>query len=134
MPTIGNTHLLYVIFPLFLHTGGIDNLVSIPIMTVFPTMQKVCPSQLIVERELPTLPEHPSSSPVFSGIRVTRSLVLCVMFCRSLPAPFSFGHCVVCPSSIYEYWLPPFDIFKLVLFCTFVTDMVYLLQKLTVLR
>jgi len=31
-----------------------------------------------------TLPEHLSSPPVFSGVRVTRSLVLCVMFCRSL--------------------------------------------------
>ena len=35
------------------------------------------------------------SSPVFSGVRVTRSLVLCVMFCRSLFVPF--GHCIVCP-------------------------------------
>jgi len=31
-----------------------------------------------------TVPEHLSSLPVFSGVRVTRSLVLCVMFCRSL--------------------------------------------------
>ena len=39
----------------------------------------------LVEQELLTLPEHLSSHPVFSGvIRVTRSLVLCVMFCRSL--------------------------------------------------
>jgi hypothetical protein len=30
------------------------------------------------EEELPTLPEHLSSPPVFSGVRVTRSLVLCV--------------------------------------------------------
>jgi hypothetical protein len=32
------------------------------------------------EQELPTLPEHPSSPPVFSGVRVTRSLVLYVYF------------------------------------------------------
>ena len=57
------------------------------------------------EEELPTLPEHLSSPPVFSGVRVTRSLVLCVClidryfsFC-----PFSFGHCVVCSSSIYGF-------------------------------
>ena len=31
-------------------------------------------------QELPTLPEHLSSPPVFSGVRVTRSLVLCVCF------------------------------------------------------
>ena len=35
---------------------------------------------LLVEQELPSLPEHLSSSPVFSGVRVTRSLVLCVCF------------------------------------------------------
>ena len=39
----------------------------------------------LVELELLTLPEHLSSPPVFSGVRVTRSLVLCVCFvCRSL--------------------------------------------------
>ena len=32
----------------------------------------------LVEQELLTLPEHLSSPPVFSGVRVTRSLVLCV--------------------------------------------------------
>ena len=30
-------------------------------------------------------------TPVFSGVRV---------------CPFSFGHCIVCPSSIYGFWLP----------------------------
>ena len=37
----------------------------------------------LVEQELLTLPEHLNSPPVFSGVRVTRSLVLYV-FCRSL--------------------------------------------------
>ena len=40
-------------------------------------------------------------SPVFSGVRFTRSLVICVCFvdrCLSF-CPFSFGHCVVCPST-----------------------------------
>jgi hypothetical protein len=61
-----------------------------------------------MEQELLTVPEHPSSSPVFSGVRVTRSLVLyvcfvdhCLFFCT-----FSIGHCVVCSSSIYGFWLP----------------------------
>ena len=39
---------------------------------------------LLVEQEPLTLPEHRSSPPVFSGVSVTRSLVLCVVFCRSL--------------------------------------------------
>ena len=34
----------------------------------------------LVEQELLTLPEHVSSPPVFSGVHVTRSLVLCVCF------------------------------------------------------
>ena len=39
---------------------------------------------LLMEQELLTLPEHLSSSPVFIGVRVNLSLVLCVMFCRLL--------------------------------------------------
>ena len=49
----------------------------------------------------------PLFTPAFSGVRVTRSLVLYVCFvdcCLSF-CTFSFGHCVVC-SSIYGYWLP----------------------------
>ena len=38
----------------------------------------------LVENELPTLPEHPSSLPAFSGVRVVRSVVFCLLFCRSL--------------------------------------------------
>ena len=40
-----------------------------------------------------------------SGVRVTRSSVLCVCFvdrCLSF-CTFSFGHCVVCSSSIYGF-------------------------------
>ena len=61
----------------------------------------------LVEQELLTLPEHLSSSSVLSGVRVTRSLVLCVCFvdrCLSF-CTFTFGHCVVCSSSIYGFWL-----------------------------
>ena len=62
----------------------------------------------LVEQELLTLLEYLSSPPVFSGVHVTQSLVLylcfvyrCFSFCT-----FSFGHCVVCSSSIYGFWLP----------------------------
>ena len=62
----------------------------------------------LVEQELPTLPGHLSSPLVFSGVRVTRSLVLCVCFVdRCSPfCRFSDVHCVVCSSSIYRFWLP----------------------------
>ena len=51
--------------------------------------------------------EHRSSSPVCSGVRVTRSWVLCVCLVDRFLSfcPFSFGHCAVCPS-IYGFWLP----------------------------
>ena len=52
-----------------------------------------------------TLPEHLSSSPVFSGVRFTRYIVLCDCFVdRCLYfCTFSFDHCVVCSSSIYGF-------------------------------
>jgi len=56
----------------------------------------------LVEQELLILPKRMSSPPVFNGVRVARSLVLCV--CCLFFYPFSFRHCVVCPS-IYWYWL-----------------------------
>ena len=59
----------------------------------------------LVEQELFIILEHPSSPPVFNGVRFTRSLVLCVCFvdrCLSF-CTFSFGHCVVCSSSIYGF-------------------------------
>ena len=39
-----------------------------------------------------------------SGVRVARSLVFCVVFCRSLFVllSLSFDHCIVVPSSIYD--------------------------------
>ena len=55
-----------------------------------------------MEQELLTLPELLSSPTVFSEVPFTRLLVLCACFvarCLSF-CPFSFGHCVVCPSSI----------------------------------
>jgi len=52
-----------------------------PLITGFVT--RVIRRVLLVEQELPTLPEHPSSPPVLSGVCDIRSSVLCV-FCRSL--------------------------------------------------
>ena len=62
----------------------------------------------LVERELLILPKLLSSPSGFSGVRITRSLVLCVCFvdrCLSF-CNFSFSHCVVCFSSIYGFCLP----------------------------
>ena len=63
----------------------------------------------LVEQELLIFAGHLSSPPpIFSGVRITRSLVLCICFvdrCLSF-CSFSFGHCVVCSSSTYGFWLP----------------------------
>jgi hypothetical protein len=65
-----------------------------------------------VEQELITLQGHLRLHPVFSGgfsgVRLTRSLVLCACFitrCLSF-CNFSFGHFVVYSSSIYGFRLP----------------------------
>jgi hypothetical protein len=49
----------------------------------------------LVEQELLTLPEHLSSTSVFSWVRVTRPLVLCVMFYRSLFFLLYFFFCLL---------------------------------------
>jgi hypothetical protein len=65
-----------------------------------------------VDQELITLQGHLRLHPVFSGgfsgVRLTRSLVLCACFinrCLSF-CNFSFGHFVVYSSSIYGFRLP----------------------------
>jgi hypothetical protein len=72
----------------------------------------------LVEQELLTLPEHMCSPPVFSEVRVTRSLVLYVCFVNR----FFFGAFVLFPLGIvlsvllrYTEFDCPFGIFKLFL-------------------
>ena len=66
----------------------------------------------LLEQELPTLLEHLSSLPVFSGVRVIRSLVLCVCFVNRCMffCPFSLVLCVLLRFTDSDY---PFGIFKL---------------------
>jgi hypothetical protein len=73
----------------------------------------------LVKHALLTLPEHMSSPPIFSGVHATRSLVLYICFvdcCLSF-CSFSFGHCVVCSSSIYELLLPLWYLQSLLVKC-----------------
>jgi hypothetical protein len=65
------------------------------------TYQVTIPAPLVTPI---VLPMHLNSGLGFSGVRVARSLVSCVMFFRSLFVLFSSGHCVVC-HSIYGFWL-----------------------------
>ena len=70
----------------------------------------------LVEQELPTLPEHLSSPPVFSGVRVTRSLVLYVCFVDRCLSFCTFFLAIVL-SVLLRYTDSdcPFGIFKLFL-------------------
>jgi len=67
-----------------------------------------------MEQELVVLPEHLSSSSVFIGVRVVRSLIFCVMLCRSLFAlfPLSIVLPVLLRFAVSDY---PFGFFKLFL-------------------
>ena len=66
------------------------------------------------EQELLTLPEHLSSPPVISGVRVTRSLVLCVCF-EIVVCPFVLFILATVLSVLLRFTASdyPYDIFKL---------------------
>ena len=73
----------------------------------------------LVEQELRTLPAAHMSSPlVLSGVRVTRSLVLCVMFCGSV---FDLFLLAIVLSVLLRFTNSdyPFGIFKLFLKCIY---------------
>jgi len=71
----------------------------------------------LVEQELRTLSEHLSSHLVFSGVRVTQSLVFCIMFRRSLFVLLFFFFWPLCCLSILRFTSSdyPVVIFKLFL-------------------
>ena len=79
----------------------------------------------LVEQELPTLPGHLSSPPVFRGVRVTQSLVLCVCFvdrCLFVCTFFFWPLFELLRYTDFDY---PFGIFKL--FYNFRTIVIYYL-------
>jgi hypothetical protein len=85
-------------------------------MTYHRVYNKGDTTGVISERELLTLPENLSSPPVFCGVRVARSLVLCVMFCRSLFVLLYFFFWPLCCLSFdLRILITPFGIFKLFL-------------------
>jgi hypothetical protein len=55
-----------------------------------------------VEQGLSILPGHLSSPPVFSGIRVARSLACCVVLCRSLFVLLSFFIWSLCCLAFFD--------------------------------
>ena len=77
-----------------------------PVLSSFMTYQRICNKSNITGATRGTGTAYPVSAheftPVFGEVRVARSLVFCIMLCRSLFGffgPFSSGHCIVCPSN-----------------------------------
>jgi hypothetical protein len=78
-----------------------------PVLSSFMTYHQVCNYINTTGATGVAWTEYPSGAPeftpVFSGVRVARSLAFCVRLvdrCLSF-CTFSFGHCIVCSSSIY---------------------------------
>jgi hypothetical protein len=73
---------------------------SITSIFIIPRLQtnnyigKAMTQRFVREQELLTLPEHMSSPPLFSGVRVTRSFMC--MFCRSLSVLLYFFFWPLC--------------------------------------
>ena len=69
--------------------------------------------------------------PCFSG--VAKSLVFCVVFCRSSSfRHYSFDHCIVCPS-MYDFWLL-LSYLQTCYVCLFIFSFFLLIIVLTILR
>ena len=66
-------------------------------------------------KKLLTLPEHLSSPPVFRGVRVTRSLAVCVCFVDRCLSFCTFSLAIVLSVLRYTDSDYPFGIFKLFL-------------------
>ena len=100
-------HVLFINLYLFTHTGIHARWCSCR-LTVTQWLS-------LVELLLLTLPEHMGSPPVFSEVRVTRFLVLCVMFGRSLFVHLSFLFWPLCCQFFFDLLIliTPFVIFKL---------------------
>ena len=83
----------------FLYSASLNTSVNMVPEPRNPLVARVTRRLSLVDQELLTVPEHLSSPLAFSGVRVTRSLVLCV-FCRSLFFPLSVFFCAIVLSNL----------------------------------
>jgi hypothetical protein len=66
----------------------------------------------LVAQELPTLPEHLVHLGFTWDSHCWSSGFLCSVLQIIVLSSFLFGHCFVCPSSIYGFWFFLFEIFR----------------------
>ena len=71
-----------------------------------PLVDRVTRTVPLLKYELLILPVHRSSPPVLVGFVLLDLLFSVWRFVDRCLSFFLYGHCVVCPSSIYGFWLP----------------------------
>ena len=96
---------IHVIRPFYIWEGRfccvqLDSIKMILIFLIFVMHTFQLMNFRFTEQELPTLPEYLGSPRL---LVCARPLILFLMSF----SPFSFGQCVICPFSIYEFWLHP---------------------------
>jgi hypothetical protein len=73
----------------------------------------------LVEQEILTLPEHLRSSVVWWGSCYSIFSLMRNALSIVVVGPYTFGHCVVCPSSIYGFLLPFWYLQTFLMFITY---------------
>ena len=99
-------------FRMILHRIGVFPIVFNDTSWPFPHSWFICRFVIrvtqrrmpLVEQKLLTLPEHLSSPPVLSRVHVARSLVFCVVFCRSFFVLLFFFFWPLCCLS-FNLWI-----------------------------
>ena len=94
----------YFLLKLHMHTMHVNTLHVVNEQTVHSVTESFSKFTSII------LLQNPSSHQLKTMIQMYCCFILflsfCAMFCTSLFIFLSSGHCVVCPSSIYNFWLP----------------------------
>jgi hypothetical protein len=99
-----------------------------PIISSFMTYHRDSNKSKAMGSTCEAVVAYPSGSseftPVFSKVRVVRSLVLCVVFCRSLFVLLSFFFWSLCCLSFFGFWLFPSRCFQafLIIFIILFSD------------
>ena len=80
-----------------------------PVLSTFMTYYSVCNKSNTMDATCAAgnvyPPRAPELTPVFNGGLVVRSRLMCSVL-YIIIYYFSIDHCIICPSSIYDFWLP----------------------------
>jgi hypothetical protein len=96
-------------------TGYLNKQGFLVVLSQIMTYQRVCSKSSTTGVPSEAGTTDPSVSPetwvqptplLLLVVNMLLNLVFCVVFCRLsfIPLSITFGHCIVCPSSIYKFW------------------------------